>query len=115
MILLHHKIGHFAFVGGVLLAIIAGLLQTTSVFFYLGLVVLGVIIGFLNINAKETTPFLVAAIALLMAGTADFQQLDRLFAPLGTVLNSLMEFIRIFVAPAAIVVGIKSIIELARD
>ncbi|MBW2967327.1 hypothetical protein KY362_02460 [Candidatus Woesearchaeota archaeon] len=112
---MHHKVGHFAFVGGVLMAIIAGLLQTSSIFLLLGLLMLGVIVGFLNISAKEATPFLIAAIALLVAGTADFQPLDRIFSPLGTVLNAIFSFIRIFVAPATIVVSLKSIIELARD
>jgi hypothetical protein len=111
---MHHKFGHFAFVGGILIAIIAGLLQTTSTFFVLLLLVLGIIVGFLNITAKEVTPFLVATIALIVGGSADFQVLNVLFDPLGTVLTSLFTFIKVFVAPAAIVVSLKSIIALAR-
>ena len=112
---MHHKVGHFAFVGGVLLAIIAGLLRTTSTFFAFSLLLLGIVVGFLNISAKEVTPFLVATIALLVAGTADFQILNIIFDPLGSVLNSLFAYIRIFVAPAAIVVALKTVIALARD
>ncbi|MBW2964617.1 hypothetical protein KY363_04100 [Candidatus Woesearchaeota archaeon] len=111
---MHHKIGHFAFVGGILIAIIAGLLQTTSTFFAFSILLLGVVVGFLNISAKEVTPFLVAAVALLVAGSADFQMLNVLFNPLGTVLTSLFSFIKLFVAPAALVVSLKSIIALAR-
>ena len=111
---MHHKVGHFAFVGGILIAIIAGLLQTTSTFFAFTLLLLGIIVGFLNVSAKEVTPFLVAAVALLVAGSADFQTLNVLFNPLGTVLTSLFSFIKLFVAPAALVVSLKSIIALAR-
>jgi hypothetical protein len=112
---MHHKVGHYAFVGGILIAILAGLLQTTSIFFAFSLLLLGIVVGFLNITAKEVTPFLVAAIALLVAGSADFQVLNIIFDPLGTVMNSLFSFIKIFVAPAAIVVSLKSIINLARS
>ncbi|MBU2561882.1 MAG: hypothetical protein KKD17_06295 [Nanoarchaeota archaeon] len=111
---MHHKVGHYAFVGGVLIAIIAGLLQTTSIFFAFSILLLGVVVGFLNISVKEVTPFLVAAIALIVAGTADFQILNTLFPPLGTVINSLFAYIRLFVAPAALVVSLKSIVNLAR-
>jgi hypothetical protein len=111
----HHKIGHYAFVGGILIAIIAGLLQTTSTFFAFSILLLGVVVGFLNITAREVTPFLVAAIALLVAGSADFQILNIILDPLGTVLNLIFANIRIFVAPAAIVVALKSIVSLARS
>ena len=109
-----HKLGHIAFVGGVLIAIIAGLLQTTSTFFAFSLLLLGIVVGFLNISTKEVTPFLVAAIALIVAGSADFQVLNVIFNPLGSVMKSIFANIQIFVAPVAIVVAIKSIIDLAR-
>jgi len=112
---MHHKVGHYAFVGGVVIAIIAGLLQTTSTFFAFSILLLGVVVGFLNVSAKEVTPFLVAAVALILAGSADFQILNIIFAPLGTVLTSLFSYIKLFVAPAAMVVALKSIIALARD
>jgi hypothetical protein len=112
---MHHRFGHYAFVGGILLAVIAGLLRTTSNMFALSLLLLGIIVGFLNISAKEITPFLVAAIALVVAGSADFQILDVLFTPLGTVMTGVFSFVRLFVAPAALVVALKSIISLARD
>ncbi len=112
---MHHKVGHFAFVGGVLIAVVAGLLQATSTFFAFSLLLLGIVVGFLNISTKEDTHFLVATIALLVAGSADFQILNVIFNPLGTVMTSLFANIKIFVAPAAIVVALKAIIKLARN
>lgn len=110
-----HKVGHFAFVGGVLISVIAGLLQSTSTFLAFSLLLLGVVVGFLNITAKEDTHFLIAAIALIVAGSADFQVLDVIFSPLGSVMMMVFSNIKIFVAPAAIVVSLKSIIRLARS
>jgi len=112
---MHHRVGHYAFVGGIILAIIAGLLQLTSSFFAFSLFLLGVVVGFFNLSAKEVVPFLVAVIALLLAGAADFQVLNVLFSPLGSVLTSLFSYIKIFVAPAAIVVSLKLIVNLARS
>jgi len=112
---LHHKVGHYAFIGGVLVAVIAGLLQTTSNFFAFSIVLLGFVVGFLNIHTKEFTHFLVAAVALIVAGTTDFSVLNIIFDPLGNVLNSLFHFIQIFVAPAALVVALKAITVLAKD
>jgi hypothetical protein len=111
---MHHKVGHYAFIGGILIAIIAGLLQMTSVFFAFTLLLLGVVVGFLNISTKEVVPFLVGVIALIVAGSADFQVLNVLFSPLGSVLTSLFAYIKIFVAPAAIVVSLKLVVNLAR-
>jgi hypothetical protein len=111
---MHHRVGHYAFIGGILIAIIAALLQTTSTFFSFTLLLLGIVVGFLNIPAKEVTPFLVAVIALLVAGNADFQVLNVLFSPLGSVLNSVFAFIKIFAAPAGVIAAIKLIAVLAK-
>ncbi len=111
---MHHKVGHYSFVGGLLICVIAGLLQAQNIFFSLGILVLGIVVGFLNITAKEVTPFLVATVALILAGSADFQMLNIIFNPLGTVMTSIFAFIKLFVAPAILVVSLKSIIKLAR-
>ncbi len=112
---MHHKVGHYAFVGGVLISVIAGLMQTTSNFFAFSILLLGVVVGFLNINAKEINHFLIASIALLVAGTTDFQVLNIIFDPLGTVLGSMFHFMGIFIAPMTLVVALKSVIKLAGE
>ena len=62
------NLGHLAFIAGVIVAIIAGIstdiLQKEVV--TLVLVILGIIVGFMNITAKETIGFLIAAIALML-------------------------------------------------
>lgn len=114
------KIGHYAFLVGVLLAFVLALFstklgnETTSALLLL-LIVLGVIVGFLNITAKEMTEFLIAAIALIVMGSisAAFVVVDNYIVGLGTIIDAILSYIAIFVAPAALIVSIKAIIELA--
>jgi hypothetical protein len=104
------RLGELAFIAFVIIAILAGLATSinpagdysivTGV-----MIVLGIVVGLLNISEKETTPFLVAAIALLAAGTATFGRLG--FA--GSVIDNILQFIGSFVAPAAVIVAIRAV------
>ena len=105
--------GEWAFVLGVLLAIVAGLMSNllSAGTVGLALVVLGLIVGFLNVQKKETASFLVAAIALMLTGLAQVDQLPLI----GTYLDSILGNIVVFVAPAVLVVSLKTIFELGKD
>ena len=109
----HHKYGHYAFIAGILLAIIAALFQTTSSWAVLVLVVLGILVGILNVRAKDMNGFLIAVVALIAAGSANLIVLNTLFDPLGSTLAGILTFIKVFVAPAAIVVALKHVKTLA--
>lgn len=108
------KIGEWAFVIGVVVAIALGIfdvgamLQTMQIL----LVVLGVLVGFINVASKESSRFLLAAIALLVAGTAGFSTLPW---GIGPILARVLANIGFFVAPAAVVVALKSVIEIGKD
>ena len=67
-------IGFWAFIIGLVIAVIGGLVMPANEVLIVILVILGIIIGFLNITSKEKMLFLVAVIALIAAGKA--------FAPL---------------------------------
>ncbi len=112
------KMGQWAFMIGVLIAVVIGLFSSRlgadlGGWLVLLLVVLGLIVGFLNVTEKETTPFLIAAAALLITGTAG----DNLsiIPTLGSYLQGIVEAIAVFVTPAAIVVALKAIQSLASD
>jgi hypothetical protein len=114
---MNEKIGSWAFILGVIIAIIAGL-AGGAVVAYTGtitliLVILGLIVGFLNIGEKDTGAFLVAAIALMVIGTANLATIDTIIPSLGTVIQAVVRYIAIFVAPAALVVALKAIYNLA--
>ena len=109
------SIGSWAFILGVLIAIIAGLAAgsldiTTQGYLGVVLVVLGLVVGLLNIGAKEVTDFLIAAIALVAVGAANLGSIPMI----GAYLASMVLFIAAFVAPAALVVALKAIYSIAR-
>ncbi len=106
-----NTLGHGAFLVGILLAVFAGLipsLQNLKLVWVI--VILGLVIGFLNITADETAEFLLASISLVIcAGSAN------MFLPLGLVVNSILNYIVAFVVPAALVVALKTIWVLAKN
>ncbi len=63
-------IGAIAFFAGMLLAIIGGGVSRDNGTIVLILVIMGIIIGLFNITGREMIPFLVAAIALVVVGSA---------------------------------------------
>jgi hypothetical protein len=103
------KLGNWAFIVGFIVAILAGLvMKSLNLWVVSLLVILGIIVGFLNVTQKEATPFLVASIALLAAGTADLGMFQNYIN-----LSQALDAIGIFVAPAAIIVAIKQVYSLA--
>ncbi len=109
------KIGEISFILGLVIAILAGIFVsfTNSGWIVLALVVLGLIVGFLNITEKETQPFLIASIALIV--TAISGSMLTIIPFIGNALNAIVQNIAVFVAPAVIVVSIKAVYALAKD
>ena len=104
------KIGSYSFIAGVVLSIVIGFVSLATNMVLSVLVLLGLIVGFLNITEKESTPFLVAAIALMSAGSAQLSLIPRVGLPLAKIIGA----ITIFVAPAAIIVALKAIKDIAK-
>jgi hypothetical protein len=108
-----HRIAHYSFFVGLVIAILAGLFRN-----YIGpevlittLVILGTVVGLFNLTAKETMPFLAAAVALMLAGIVNL----GLIPGIGLYLRSILSNIVVFVVPGAIIVGMKTIWKLASD
>lgn len=100
------KIGHWSFIGGLVLVVLAAFLQLPYI--ALILFILGLIVGFLNIKEKESVPFLIAIISLIIIGFAFSQniQLSRLIPFIGELLNNLITF----ASATGIVIAIKQIL-----
>ena len=104
--------GNWAFIIGVVLAIVLGLFGT-----YIGyvteitylMIILGLIVGFFNIGHKDAVNFLIAAIALLAVGAAGLE----LLPVIGPYIGGILTQIAVFVAPAAVLVALKAVYELA--
>lgn len=102
-------IGKWSFIIGVILAVVAGVIYSAATPSWVMpvLAVLGLLVGLLNVTAKETEKFLVATIALLMT--------SQLGSALGAAVTAIMGNIVVFVAPAALIVALKAIWELAKE
>ena len=123
------KFGEWAFLVGILIALIIGLAvgdihqleedaKSGKATGYTGwavllLVVLGLFVGLLNITEKESTSFLIASAALLLIGTAG--ETLVVIPVIGKSLVGIVKAISVFVVPATIVVALKSIKSLAKD
>jgi cytochrome c biogenesis protein ResB len=109
------KIGVWAFILGVVIAILAGFIGPLAT---PTLVVIGVIIGLLNVTDKETSAFLMAAVSIMIAaytaGSAIEGSLNTLGA-VGMYLAQLLVNINVLVFPATIVVALKAVYSIARD
>ena len=103
------KIGKWAFIGGFALAVIAGLgVQATWVVWVLA--VIGLVIGFLNVTASESRSFLIAAIGLMLSATAVHS-----IPYLGDLVTRIVSYLVVFIAPAVLVVALKSLFETVKD
>jgi len=102
------KIGKWAFIIGLVVAVLAGLFFQPGWAIWV-LAILGVIVGLLNVTAEDTRSFLLASIALTLSATA----LNTL-PIVGTALSFILPFVVAFVAGATIVIALKELFQTAR-
>jgi hypothetical protein len=109
------KVGSWAFIIGVIVALIIGVFSAsnTPVATTL-LIVLGLIVGFLNVTGRETTPFLLASVSLVIVSYMGGPVLSDV-ARIGPTLQNVLGAITTFVIPATIIVALKAIYALAHD
>jgi len=105
--------GNWAFMIGVVLAIVLGLFGAyipayIEMITYV-MIILGLIVGFYNIGHKDAVNFLITAIALLAVGGAGLEMLPVIGSYVGGILTQ----IAVFVAPAAVLVALKAVYEMA--
>jgi hypothetical protein len=130
------EIARWAYIAFLVIAIVMGLavgymawdgqdISGIEGYITLVMLILGVIIGLTSITAKEVTPFLIATIALMVAGTGigagvgtgvwgalyRSESLRLLYYWATTILN----YIVAFAAPAAVIIAIKAILTMAKE
>lgn len=116
------KLAHWAFIACVIIAVIMGLAvgqmhynqdansANTNAYVILLLLILGIIVGLINITAKEVTPFLIAAIALIVASGANvWSPLSAIHGLLADWATFILNYIVAFVAPAAVIIAIRAV------
>jgi len=108
-------IGLLAFLVGIILAIVGGIGYHDNSGIVLTLVIVGILVGLLNVTGKEVLPLLIAAIALIVVGaTKGFQPLDDLGGEAGTKINAIVSYLATFMAPAAVISAFRAIWAVAR-
>lgn len=101
-------IGRWSFIIGAALAIIAGLASMTQSWVPTTLLILGAVVGLLNITEKESQSFLISGIALLLLSPS-------IGGILGGVFGEMLKNVAVFVAPAVFITAIRSVYNLAQD
>lgn len=103
-------LGGYAFLAGLVIAFIVGLFGALESSLIVGvLVVIGLIVGFLNIQRKEVSPFLLAAVVLVIV-SAFGKDVLSVIPVLGNILDAIMALI----VPAAVIVAIREVFTLAK-
>jgi len=105
------KVGKISFIGGVIVSIIAGFI--TSQWIFAALTILGMVVGLLNISAKEVQLFLLAAVSLVIISALGADQIVKI-PMIGITLERMYIALLTFVSPAAIIVALKSIYHHAK-
>jgi len=109
------KIGVYAFLLGIAISVLAGVLVAmggAAGSVVLVLVILGIIVGILNIGDKEVLPFLVASIALILTSMIGvFSSIPYV----GVALEIILDNLAAFVAPAAAIMALVAVFALAKD
>jgi len=105
---LNDKLGHWVFLVGFAIAVVLGILLPGRSWIAAILVILGVIVGVLNIRAAEVNQFLLATVALIF-GIRSFEVIPAI----GTRIVDVLGYITVFVAAAAVIVALVAVWKLA--
>jgi uncharacterized membrane protein len=106
-------IGSLLFLVGAVVAVVAGFLSPSGMNSTMAsaLIVLGIIVGFLNVTTRETNSFLLASVSLIIVSALGGAVLSSV-AVIGGYLEGVLLAILTFVVPSSIIVALKSIYSL---
>jgi hypothetical protein len=81
------------------------------------MLILGIIVGLVSVTTKEVTPFLIAAIALIVTGTgiSVWSPLSKVHELLYYWATAILTYFVAFAAPAAVIIAAKSIWAIAKE
>jgi len=105
-------IGFILFAVGLLLAFVGGIVAPANGTIILALVVLGIIVGALNVATREMLALLVATVALIVVGTTGFDPLNDLIRGLGTTINEIVYYLARLMAPAAVIAAVRTLVRV---
>jgi len=113
-------VGAYAFLSGVILAVIFGLfnesLAEAGELFYSALVLIGLVVGFANISDKNSQTFLFASLALVIVGALGNDPLKYIGLDnyVVTALRNVLVSLLVLFVPATIIVALKTVFAMAK-
>ena len=120
-----NTIGAWAFLIGVILAVLIGLsttllpipaLATYSKQIYAALVFLGIVVGFMNVTGRDSQTFLVAGAALVIVSRFGMDSVSGSVIGIGLsdAVTSVFGALLVLFAPATIIVALKTVFSIAK-
>ena len=120
-----NTIGAWAFLTGVILAVLIGLSTTLlpipaltiySKQIYAALVFLGIVVGFMNVTGRDSQTFLVAGAALVIVSRFGMDSVSGSVIGIGLsdAVTSVFGALLVLFAPATIIVALKTVFSIAR-
>ena len=117
-------VGAWAFLIGVILALIIGLsttwisipaLKEYSGVIYSLLVILGVVVGFMNVGGKDSQTFMMAGAVLVIVSQFGMESVNKslIGIGLGDVISSVFAALLVLFVPATIIVALKTVFNIA--
>jgi len=128
------KIARWAFAAVVIIAILMGLIVglmaniatahtldpnviDANAYVTLILLILGIVVGFISVTSREVTPFLIAAIALVVVGASGVWSPLLIKGQLNLLYywaTEIVSFVAAFAAPAAVIIAIRSFLAIEK-
>lgn len=111
------EIGPWAYIVGILIALLAGFLAPANSLLMLVLGVLGVFVGLLNVTDKELMLFLISSLVFLVAGSSLGMLITGLDISGGVATGFVgaLNYLVVFVAPAAALLALLALYKLSKD
>jgi len=120
-----NTVGAWAFLMGVVLAILIGLstslisiptITRYSSVIYAILVILGLVVGFMNIRGRDTQTFLLAGAVLVIVSKFGMEGVNATIIgiKIGLAISQIFAALLILFVPATIIVALKTVFEMAK-
>lgn len=109
-------IGGLAFLIGIIIAALFAIIGfimpgfTITPMMAVILVIIGIIVGLLNVTHKESTPFLMSGTVLIIASSLGGNVVNIIHT-----LGRFLDFLLLIFVPATIIVAIRNVFELAHN
>ena len=112
--------GARAFLAGVILALAVGILSASlgslNAVILAVLVILGLFVGFINVEPGDVNKFLMAGVSLVIvsfAGIEAISNIEFLEIDIGNIVASILGALLVLLVPATIIVAIKSLFSIS--